>query len=120
MQRLERPSGERAVQSVPYRQTHARIAQLLAAGDGEVEVVSDVLGRRTLQIDARGRSAIHVIRIQVDRHSRTIAEPGFESEPSLDGPPVGCDPAQPRYQPLESGLATEHVDRHVEAAGAIA
>jgi hypothetical protein len=120
LQRLERPAGERTLQPVPNGQTQSGIAQLLAAGYGEIEVISDVFGRRPLQIDARGRSTLHVIRIQVDRHACTIAEPGFESEPTLHSPPAGCDPAQPHHQPLESGLAPKDEGRHVEAAGAVA
>jgi hypothetical protein len=66
LERLERPTGKGALQPVPHRETDAGVAQLLAADDGEAEVIAGVLDGGTLEVGTGCPGAVHVIGVHVD------------------------------------------------------
>ena len=117
---LEWPSREGAVQLVPYGETNTRFPEFFTADESEAEVVANVLNSCTLEIRTRRFGAVHVIRVQIDRCTCAAAEPGLESEPSLEGPPIRCNSRQAHQQAFQRGLPPDDVRRHAEAMGMFA
>ncbi len=75
MERLERPSGQLALHAVPNGQADSLIPEFFAPNEGEVEVVTRIFKGGTLEIGPGGLGTVSVIGVQVDRDTRTVAEP---------------------------------------------
>jgi len=120
LQRLERPSSEGALQLVSHGQTYTRRAEFFGTDHGEGEVVANFCNGRTLEICACLLNAAAVIRVQVDRDARTLAEPGLEREPTLQSPSTRRNLHQAHHQPFEPSLTTENVCRDPETTSTLA